>query len=85
MPLKPLPFLDSINNIEAGDAIVCFSKNDIYRLCGLLKETEHSPAVIYGSLPAGLYLIFIRIIWFNNHRLTRTKKCISAALCVFMF
>ena len=45
--------IDNISNVQSGDAIVCFKKSDIYKVSQQLERTKNSPAVIYGSLPAG--------------------------------
>ena len=41
----------SLENVTAGDCIVCFSKQDIYAVSRGLEKLGKSSAVIYGSLP----------------------------------
>ena len=48
-------FSGDLKNVEPGDAIVCFSKADIYKVTQNLERLGIESAVIYGSLPAGLY------------------------------
>ncbi|XP_023245012.1 ATP-dependent RNA helicase SUV3 homolog, mitochondrial [Copidosoma floridanum] len=48
--------LRSLNHIQRGDCIVCFSKNDIYTVSRNLEEKNIEVAVIYGSLPPGTKL-----------------------------
>ena len=43
--------LHSLSNVRPGDAIVCFSKADIYNVVLQLERMGHEVAVIYGSLP----------------------------------
>ncbi|KAH0550032.1 ATP-dependent RNA helicase SUV3 homolog, mitochondrial isoform X1 [Cotesia glomerata] len=43
--------VSSLNNIQPGDCIVCFSKNDIYAVSRELELLGKKVAVIYGSLP----------------------------------
>ncbi|ODN01153.1 ATP-dependent RNA helicase SUV3, mitochondrial, partial [Orchesella cincta] len=43
--------LGSLSNVKPGDCIVCFSKNDIYRVSREIEGLGHEVAVIYGSLP----------------------------------
>lgn len=43
-------------NVEPGDCIVCFSKNDIYTVSRALERMGIECAVIYGSLPPGTKL-----------------------------
>lgn len=45
--------LGSLENVMAGDCIVCFSKSNIYSLCQELEKLGKECAVIYGSLPPG--------------------------------
>ena len=48
--------LDSLDRIQAGDCIVCFSKKDIYAVSLALEKRGHDVAVIYGTLPPGTKL-----------------------------
>ena len=41
----------SVDNIEDGDCIVCFNKQDIYRISRQLEQRGREVAVVYGSLP----------------------------------
>lgn len=41
----------TLNNVEPGDCIVCFSKNDIYAISREIESKGKEIAVIYGSLP----------------------------------
>ncbi|XP_063706051.1 ATP-dependent RNA helicase SUV3 homolog, mitochondrial [Culicoides brevitarsis] len=43
--------LGSLNNVQPGDCIVCFSKNDIYSVSRQIEASGKEVAVIYGSLP----------------------------------
>lgn len=43
--------LQNLENVRPGDAIVCFSKADIYNVVLKLEKLGHEVAVIYGSLP----------------------------------
>ena len=56
--LKPKCFLDSFDRIRPGDAIVCFKKNDIYHVSRQLEKMGMECAVIYGTLPPGIYCFF---------------------------
>jgi ATP-dependent RNA helicase SUPV3L1/SUV3 len=53
--LTPLTIEDkavaSLDNVKAGDCIVCFSKKDIYSVSLQLEKKGHEVAVIYGTLP----------------------------------
>lgn len=49
-------FTGSIENVQPGDCIVCFSKNDIYSLSRAIESTGKEVAVIYGGLPPGTKL-----------------------------
>ncbi|UYV68605.1 SUPV3L1, partial [Cordylochernes scorpioides] len=44
---------DSLENVQPGDCIVCFNKNDIYKVNIALEGMGHQCAVIYGSMPPG--------------------------------
>ncbi|CAK1551655.1 unnamed protein product [Leptosia nina] len=48
--------LGSLDNVRAGDCIVCFNKNDIYSVSRAIEQRGHEVAVIYGSLPPGTKL-----------------------------
>ncbi|KRT80085.1 helicase, partial [Oryctes borbonicus] len=48
--------LGSLDNIQPGDCIVCFSKNDIYSVSRGIESTGKEVAVIYGGLPPGTKL-----------------------------
>ncbi|XP_047526470.1 ATP-dependent RNA helicase SUV3 homolog, mitochondrial [Vanessa atalanta] len=48
--------LSSLDNVRAGDCIVCFNKNDIYSVSRAIEQRGHEVAVIYGSLPPGTKL-----------------------------
>ncbi|KAL1449739.1 hypothetical protein WDU94_002219, partial [Cyamophila willieti] len=41
----------SLDNIQPGDCIVCFSKNDVYSVSRGIESRGTEVAVIYGSLP----------------------------------
>ena len=43
--------LGDLRNVEPGDCIVCFSKQDIYAVSRALERMGVECAVIYGSLP----------------------------------
>lgn len=43
--------VSTLNNIQPGDCIVCFSKADIYSLSRELELLGIEVAVIYGGLP----------------------------------
>jgi ATP-dependent RNA helicase SUPV3L1/SUV3 len=48
--------LGTLDNVQPGDCIVCFSKNDIYTVVSSLEKKGHEVAVIYGSMPPGVKL-----------------------------
>ncbi|XP_022916085.1 ATP-dependent RNA helicase SUV3 homolog, mitochondrial [Onthophagus taurus] len=48
--------LGSLDNVQPGDCIVCFSKNDIYSVSRGIEATGKEVAVIYGGLPPGTKL-----------------------------
>lgn len=48
--------LRSTKNIQPGDCIVCFSKNDIYSVSREIEALGKEVAVIYGTLPPGTKL-----------------------------
>lgn len=48
--------VNTLDNIEAGDCIVCFSKSDIYSVSRGLEALGREVAVIYGGLPPGTKL-----------------------------
>lgn len=58
--LTPISVLDhaleSLDNLQPGDCIVCFSKNDIYSVSRQIEIRGLESAVIYGSLPPGTKL-----------------------------
>ncbi|XP_017790388.1 PREDICTED: ATP-dependent RNA helicase SUV3 homolog, mitochondrial [Habropoda laboriosa] len=43
--------LCSLNNIQPGDCIVCFSRNEIFSVSNNIEKLGKKVAVIYGSLP----------------------------------
>ncbi|XP_060828972.1 ATP-dependent RNA helicase SUV3 homolog, mitochondrial [Bombus pascuorum] len=45
--------LCSLRNIQPGDCIVCFSRNEIFSVSQAIEKMGHKVAVIYGSLPPG--------------------------------
>uniref|UniRef100_A0A669QG05 ATP-dependent RNA helicase SUPV3L1, mitochondrial n=1 Tax=Phasianus colchicus TaxID=9054 RepID=A0A669QG05_PHACC len=56
-PLTVLDYaLESLDNLQPGDCIVCFSKNDIYSVSRQIEARGLECAVIYGSLPPGTKL-----------------------------
>lgn len=48
--------LRSLDNVQPGDCIVCFSKNDVYTVSRGIEARGHEVAVIYGGLPPGTKL-----------------------------
>lgn len=48
--------LMTLNNVEPGDCIVCFSKNDIYSVSREIEARGKEVSVIYGTLPPGTKL-----------------------------
>ncbi|XP_004521178.1 ATP-dependent RNA helicase SUV3 homolog, mitochondrial [Ceratitis capitata] len=48
--------LGSLDNVQPGDCIVCFSKNDIYSVSREIEARGKEVAVIYGGLPPGTKL-----------------------------
>jgi ATP-dependent RNA helicase SUPV3L1/SUV3 len=62
--LTPISVLDhaleSLDNLQPGDCIVCFSKNDIYSVSRQIEIRGLESAVIYGSLPPGNH-------WLTSH------------------
>lgn len=48
--------LGSLANVQPGDCIVCFSKNDIYSVSREIESRGSEVAVIYGGLPPGTKL-----------------------------
>ncbi|XP_003703698.1 suv3 RNA helicase [Megachile rotundata] len=48
--------LRSFCNVQAGDCIVCFNKNDIFTVSNAIEKLGKKVAVIYGSLPPGTKL-----------------------------
>lgn len=51
-----LLYIGNLNNVQAGDCIVCFNKNDIYSVSRAIEATGKEVAVIYGGLPPGTKL-----------------------------
>ncbi|GAU91771.1 hypothetical protein RvY_03965 [Ramazzottius varieornatus] len=45
--------LQSFDNIQDGDCVVAFSKNDIFSITRAIEQRGRSCAVIYGALPPG--------------------------------
>lgn len=43
--------LETLDNVQPGDCIVCFNKNDIYNVSREIESRGKEIAVIYGSLP----------------------------------
>ncbi|XP_043251160.1 ATP-dependent RNA helicase SUV3 homolog, mitochondrial [Colletes gigas] len=48
--------LCALDNVEPGDCIVCFNKNDIFTVSQAIETMRKQVAVIYGSLPPGTKL-----------------------------
>ncbi|VDM55851.1 unnamed protein product, partial [Angiostrongylus costaricensis] len=48
--------LGSLDNVQPGDCIVCFSRKTIYSITRSLEKLGIKPAVIYGDLPPGTKL-----------------------------
>jgi len=48
--------LGGLQNLQPGDCIVCFSKNDIYTVSREIERLGRECAVIYGGLPPGAKL-----------------------------
>lgn len=48
--------VENLSNVEPGDCIVCFNKQDIYAVSRGLEKLGVECAVIYGSLPPGTKL-----------------------------
>ncbi|XP_072534496.1 ATP-dependent RNA helicase SUPV3L1, mitochondrial [Salminus brasiliensis] len=48
--------VENLDNLQPGDCIVCFSKNDIYSVSRQIEVRGLECAVIYGSLPPGTKL-----------------------------
>lgn len=48
--------LETLNRVQPGDCIVCFSKNDIYSVSRQIESQGREVAVIYGGLPPGTKL-----------------------------
>nr|CAD7432714.1 unnamed protein product [Timema monikensis] len=48
--------LGSLDAVQPGDCIVCFSKNDIYNVARVIETRGMEVAVIYGGLPPGTKL-----------------------------
>jgi ATP-dependent RNA helicase SUPV3L1/SUV3 len=43
--------LGSFDNLQPGDCVVCFNKNDISQIVSVLERKGHEVAVVYGSMP----------------------------------
>ena len=54
--VKQKTAVEKLANVEPGDCIVCFSKQDIYAVSRGLEKLGVECAVIYGSLPPGTKL-----------------------------
>lgn len=48
--------LGNLDNVQPGDCIVCFSKNDIYTVSKEIEARGKEVSVIYGTLPPGTKL-----------------------------
>jgi ATP-dependent RNA helicase SUPV3L1/SUV3 len=48
--------MGSLDAVQPGDCIVCFSKHDIYSVSRGIEARGHEVAVIYGGLPPGTKL-----------------------------
>lgn len=48
-----------LGNVLPGDCIVCFNKNDIFSVSLELEKRGYECAVIYGSLPPGIFIYCI--------------------------
>jgi ATP-dependent RNA helicase SUPV3L1/SUV3 len=48
--------LGSLDRVQPGDCIVCFSKNDIYTVSKKIESLGKEAAIIYGTLPPGTKL-----------------------------
>lgn len=48
--------LQTLDNVQPGDCVVCFSKNDIYAVSREIEARGKEVAVIYGGLPPGTKL-----------------------------
>lgn len=48
--------LTTLDKVQPGDCIVCFSKNDIYSVSREIEARGREVAVIYGTLPPGTKL-----------------------------
>ncbi|VDK25989.1 unnamed protein product, partial [Anisakis simplex] len=48
--------LGSLDNVQDGDCIVCFSRRAIFNVTKQLEKIGIKPAVIYGDLPPGTKL-----------------------------
>ncbi|KAI2807677.1 ATP-dependent RNA helicase supv3l1, mitochondrial [Blomia tropicalis] len=49
--------LETLENVQPGDCIVCFSKRDIYNVSLKLERMGYNVATIYGTLPPATKLI----------------------------
>ena len=48
--------LGTLDAVQPGDCIVCFSKHDIYSVSRVIEAKGREVAVIYGGLPPGTKL-----------------------------
>lgn len=48
--------LERLSNVQPGDCVVCFNKNDIHFVSRTIENLGHEVAVIYGGLPPGTKL-----------------------------
>ncbi|KAG4066866.1 hypothetical protein HA402_012933 [Bradysia odoriphaga] len=48
--------LESLDKLEPGDCVVCFSKEDIFTISRQIQQLDEEVAVIYGTLPPNVKL-----------------------------
>ncbi|CAJ0558544.1 unnamed protein product, partial [Mesorhabditis spiculigera] len=48
--------VQTVDRVQPGDAIVCFSKRQVFSFVNLLEKKGIKPAIIYGDLPPGTKL-----------------------------
>lgn len=48
--------VEDFENVQPGDCIVCFNKQDIFSVLNGLEKRGYEVAVIYGSMPPGVKL-----------------------------
>ena len=69
---------ESFKNVQPGDCIVCFSKNDIYHVSRQLEKVGVQVAVIYGTLPASKSSYCVNmsdyLLFSNGHRTSPASK-----------